>query len=65
MDVEGAERMILEHAGAWTERVRAIKVEVHKGYTVTDCARDLERLGFEATIDRVHHAAVVGVRRHA
>lgn len=38
VDVEGAERQIPKDASGWPEMVRAIKVEVHAGYTVEECA---------------------------
>ena len=62
MDVEGAERELLSRNTGWAAEVGCIKVEVHGDYTVDDCARDLERLGFKARRDRRHGAAVVGVR---
>lgn len=62
MDVEGAERELLTRNTDWAGEVGCIKVEVHGDYTVDDCARDLERLGFRARRDRRHKAAVLGER---
>ena len=62
MDVEGAERELLARNTEWAAEVGCIKVEVHGDYTADDCIADLERLGFEASRDRRHGAAVVGVR---
>lgn len=62
MDVEGAERELLNRNTDWASEVGCIKVEVHGDYTPGDCVRDLERLGFGARRDRRHSAAVVGVR---
>jgi FkbM family methyltransferase len=62
VDIEGAEREVLAHNTDWAASVRCIKVEVHRDYTTADCVRDLERLGFDASRDRRHGAAVIGVR---
>jgi len=62
MDIEGAEREVLGRNTDWASEVGCIKVEVHGDYTVDECARDLERLGFAARRDRRHGAAVLGVR---
>jgi FkbM family methyltransferase len=65
MDIEGTEERVLRHNTAWAERVRAIRVvtEGERGYQPEDCARDLERLGFRARIERIPVGAfVVGVR---
>jgi FkbM family methyltransferase len=62
MDVEGAERELLEHHTEWAERVRAIKVEVHAPYTLESCIDDLRALGFEARPDGGHPSCAVGIR---
>jgi FkbM family methyltransferase len=62
VDIEGAEREVLSQATEWTQAVRCIKVEVHQPYTVDDCVRDLQRLGFATAIDAYHWATVVGWR---
>lgn len=62
MDIEGAEARVLRERTEWAEAVRTIKVEVHPPYTVADCARDLEALGFATRPDQQHSGAVVGVR---
>ena len=62
VDVEGAESHLLREQTAWTERVRAIKVEVHDPYTVADCRSDLDALGFETRLDPRQAACVIGVR---
>jgi FkbM family methyltransferase len=60
MDIEGAEHDVLRHNVGWARRVRAIRVEVHDGYTPQQCADDLRALGFAPRID--HRYYVVGVR---
>jgi FkbM family methyltransferase len=62
MDIEGAERQVLRERTGWAERVASIKVEVHAPYTLAECRRDLERLGFHTTVDPHHGAAVIGIR---
>jgi FkbM family methyltransferase len=51
MDIEGAEARVLESNTEWASRVRSIKIEVHPPYTVAECRRQLERLGFRTAID--------------
>lgn len=63
MDVEGVEaRLLSGPAAAWLERVDAIALQVHDPYTLEDCARDLEALGFAPRIDRRRRDFIVGVR---
>jgi hypothetical protein len=62
MDLEGAEARVLRESARWARRVRCIKVEVHRAYTVAACARDLGALGFTTSVDSRHGAAVVGTR---
>jgi FkbM family methyltransferase len=65
MDIEGTEERVLRHNTTWAERVQAIRVvtEGERGYQPEDCARDLERLGFRARVERIPVGAfVVGLR---
>lgn len=61
MDIEGAERHVLRANTQWAERVRSIKVEVHPPYTVQDCQRDLEALGFQTSIDPLYRPEAGGM----
>lgn len=51
MDIEGAEAQVLASNTEWASRVRAIKVEVHPPFTVDECRKRLEHLGFRCAID--------------
>lgn len=63
MDIEGVEaRLLSREAAAWTERIDSISLQVHAPYTLDDCARDLEALGFAPRIDRRRVDYIVGVR---
>ena len=62
MNLDGAERALLNDDTDWAAGVRCIKVYVHGGYSREECAADLERLGFRAGPDRRHERAVLGVR---
>jgi FkbM family methyltransferase len=62
MDIEGAERAVLNENAEWASHVRSIKVELHDGYSIPECLADLERLGFTAAPIPRHHAGVAGVR---
>jgi hypothetical protein len=59
MDVEGAERALLGQSEGWVGAVRCLKVEVHQPYTVTECVRDLERVGLVCEVFRPHWACVI------
>jgi FkbM family methyltransferase len=62
VDIEGAERGVIEHPGGWVDRVRVMHVELHDGYADADCITDLERIGFSAFRDPRHWAAVTATR---
>ena len=52
MTIEGTEPRVLAAGGAWPERVRAIKVELHieSGFGADECVAALEALGYRAWI---------------
>ena len=62
MDIEGAERAVLRENTSWASRVRCIKVEVHKQYSVAAALTDVEHLGFRVRRDANHVGAVIGIR---
>jgi FkbM family methyltransferase len=62
MDIEGAERDVLREGAEWAPRVDSIGVEVHWPYTVEECGRDLQALGFETGRLASHGAGVWGDR---
>lgn len=62
MDIEGAEREVLRSGDRWSERVRSLKVEVHRPYTVEAAFEDLVNLGFSCQRDDRHWACVVARR---
>ncbi|MEY2514048.1 MAG: hypothetical protein QOJ89_1406 [bacterium] len=49
IDVEGAERELLNDATQWAQSVRCISVECHPPYDLPTCVADLGRLGFHTT----------------
>jgi FkbM family methyltransferase len=62
MDIEGAERFVLKDATDWASAVRSIKVEVHPPYTVQECDRDLQRLGFSTARLTKRRGGVAGLK---
>lgn len=62
MDIEGAELTVLRENTEWAARVKAINVEVHEPYTVSECVADLTALGFRALVHDRHPSCVVGSR---
>lgn len=65
MDIEGAERFVLQKNTEWADSVGCISVEPHTPYTLQECVRDLENLGFRATVTRERPPCVVGRRSTA
>jgi hypothetical protein len=66
VDLDGAEKDVL--AGAWLDRVRAIKVKVYPEkapvfYTVGACTGDLEKHGFHPELDPRNPACIIGRRQ--
>jgi FkbM family methyltransferase len=47
IDVEGAERELLNHSTEWSARVQGISVECHPPYELASCVADLRSLGFQ------------------
>jgi FkbM family methyltransferase len=62
MDIEGAEREVLRQNTEWASKVMCLKVEVHLPYSLPECCRDLEVLGFRVRPYRRHHSSVIGFR---
>jgi FkbM family methyltransferase len=67
MDIEGAEQTVLTEAADWAPAVPAISVECHPPYSLAECRRDLERLGFSVktypqSLRRRARDCAVGVR---
>jgi FkbM family methyltransferase len=62
MDIEGAERFVLRENTQWAKSVLRIAVEVHQPYTLSECARDLENLGFRTSVRRERPPCVEGRR---
>jgi FkbM family methyltransferase len=62
LDVEGAERDLLQDGTEWADKVRCVKVELHGDYSVDDCETDLRRLGYATRPDSHHWACVIGLR---
>ncbi len=62
MDIEGAEKELLQNNTDWLSRVRCLKVELHGDYSITQCAADLSRAGFSTSVDTHHNQCVVAIR---
>ncbi len=63
MDIEGAEKNILENPSPWIGKVKTIKIEVHLPFTISACMQILEKHGFDAMKDPHHPYGVSGVRK--
>jgi FkbM family methyltransferase len=64
MDIEGDEREVLRAGGRWTSRVRCLKVELYRGYTVEQAKEDVRNLGLFPYVDAKHHSCIVALGRN-
>jgi FkbM family methyltransferase len=62
VDVEGAERELLQDGTGWSDRVRCVKVELHGDYTTDECEADLRRLGYQTRPHSHRWSYVIGLR---
>lgn len=62
VDIEGAERELLQDGADWATDVRSIKVELHGDYASDECEADLRRLGYKTRTHSHRWSYVIGVR---
>lgn len=63
MDIEGAEAEVLGGSLQWADRVRAMKIELHKPATFESCRAVLEPRGFNCQRDTHHPNCLIAVRQ--
>ncbi|MBZ5515142.1 MAG: FkbM family methyltransferase [Acidobacteriia bacterium] len=63
MDIEGAEREVLNRCADWIRSVRCLKVEIHKPWTVEECIPLLESFNLSCQRDSIHHEAVIALNQ--
>lgn len=51
MDIEGAEKSVLEKPEKWIDRVKSMKIEIHPPATYDGCKEILERFSFSCSKD--------------
>lgn len=59
VDIEGAEKTILENPGAWIHQIKHLKIEVHPPATIGWCFDILKQFGFECSKDDKHPSAII------
>ncbi|HET6868876.1 MAG TPA: FkbM family methyltransferase [Solirubrobacteraceae bacterium] len=62
VDVEGAERELLQNGVDWADNVRCLKVELHGDYASDECEADLRRLGYKTRPHSHRWSYVIGLR---
>ena len=62
MDIEGAERGVLQTNTEWASAVSSLNVEIHPPYTFAECVSDVERLGFTVLTHPRHPFGVLATR---
>ncbi len=55
MDIEGAEKEVLQDAAQWISKVQMMVIELHGDYTETHLQRDIEPYGFVVSKAHVKH----------
>lgn len=62
MDIEGAEKFILENAENWINRIKILKIEIHPPATINGTIEILERYGFNCKKDTYHPSGVIAIK---
>lgn len=64
MDIEGAERNVMEKASEWAHQVRIMNIETHAPDLMDAIATELSRLGFTCEPSDSHWASVIATNNH-
>jgi len=59
VDIEGAEKAILEKPDMWIQHIKHLKMEVHPPATIEWCLDVLKKFGFECRKDENHPSAII------
>ena len=62
MDIEGAEKFVLEKPDKWIEIVKSIKIEVHPPADLPTCFQTLKKHGFRCSKDDKHPMGIIAIR---
>ena len=62
MDIEGAEKFVLQHPENWIKNVKSMKIEIHKPANIDDCMKILEKHGFQCKKDDRHPSCIIAIR---
>ena len=62
MDIEGAEKFVLEKPDKWINIVRMMKIEVHPPADLDICLQTLKKYGFRCYKDDKHWSAIVAIK---
>jgi len=63
MDIEGAEKSVLENPEKWISKVRSMKLEIHSPTTIDWCMGVLKKYDFKCTKDTIHPSAVIAINK--
>ncbi|MDE1769750.1 MAG: FkbM family methyltransferase [Thaumarchaeota archaeon] len=62
MDIEGAEKTVLEDPSKWIKNIKSMKIEIHKPANIDDCMKILKRYNFSCTKDNHHPSCIIAIR---
>jgi len=53
MDIEGAEKFVLQHPHKWISQIESMKIEIHPPATIEECKKILVNHGFSCSQDKI------------
>lgn len=62
MDIEGAEKTVLEDPLKWIKRIKSMKIEIHKPANIDECMEILRKNNFRCYKDEHHPSCIVAIR---
>jgi FkbM family methyltransferase len=62
MDIEGAEKVVLEDPSKWIKRIKSMKIEIHKPANIDECMEILKKYNFSCIKDNHHPSCIIAIR---
>lgn len=64
MDIEGAEKYILENSKEWIDKIKTLKIEIHPPSTIEESIRILTENGFSCNRDTQHPSGIAAIKNN-
>lgn len=62
MDIEGAEKVVLEKPAKWMNLVKSMKIEIHEPANIDDCMKVLNQCGFQCNKNNEDPPCIIAKR---